>query len=129
MNKKQFFYLLNNSLKITLDNKPNSIFYVWNQSIDRQLKYNRLFNKNNPIKYKFNQNDILFELNQNMYLWYDYDNIHQKLNENSEYKDLIIKDLIDGWLKDDTNWKLYTPSGWVVYISNLARDCTITQRS
>jgi hypothetical protein len=111
MNKEQFFFLLNNVLKITLDNNPNSIYYVWNKSIDRQLKYNNLFNVNKQIKYNFNQKDILFEQDlKNMYLWYDYDNIYRKIKQKNEYKDLIIKDLISGWLKDDTNWKLYTPS-------------------
>jgi hypothetical protein len=61
MNKEQFFYLLNNALKITID---KSIFYVYNKSIERQLKYNRLFNKNNPIKYKFNEMDIIFKQNK-----------------------------------------------------------------
>jgi hypothetical protein len=109
MNKKQFFYLFNNSLKITIDGYDNSIFYIWNKSIDRQLKYNRLFNYKKQIKYKFNQKDILFEQDQkNKKLWYDYDYIYLKLKENIDYKDLNISELIDGWLKDDTNWKLYS---------------------
>jgi hypothetical protein len=110
MDKKQFLYLLNNVLKITLDGYPNSIYYVWNKSIDSQLKYNRLFNRNSPIKYKFNQKDILFEQDlKNMYLWYDYDSIYLKLKENIDYKDLNISELIDVCLKEDeNNWKLYT---------------------
>jgi hypothetical protein len=107
MNKEQFFYLLNNVLKITLDDNPNSIFYVWNKSIERQLKYNRLFNSKKQIKYKYNQKDILFEQDlKNKKLWYDYDYIYLKLKENIDYKN--INELIDGWLKDDTNWKLYS---------------------
>jgi hypothetical protein len=107
MNKKQFIYLLNNSIKITLDGNPDSIYYVYNKSIERQLKYNRLFNK--TIKYKFNRKDIIFEQDlKNKRLWYDYEKIYLKLKEYIDYKDLDISDLIDEWLKDDTNWKLYT---------------------
>ena len=109
MDKKQFIYLLNNSLKITLDNRPYSIYYVYNKSIERQLKYNSLFDTNKKIEYSFNKKDIIFEQDQKNNLWYDYDKIYLKLIENIEYKDLNINDLISGWLKDDTNWKLYTP--------------------
>ena len=123
MTKKEFIYLLENSLKITLDNKPDSIFYVYNKTIDRQLKYNRLFNRN--IKYKFNKNDVLFEQDQkNKYLLYDYHNIYLKLIENIDYKDLNISDLIDGWLKDDTNWKLYTSISLIKYFQFLLKDDT-----
>jgi hypothetical protein len=111
MNKEKFIYLLNNSQKITLGGKPDSIYYVYNKSIERQVKYNRLFNRNKPINYFFNKKDILFVQDlKNMHLWYDYDYIYQKLKEN--YKDLDISNLIDGWLKDDTNWKLYSSTGW-----------------
>ena len=106
---KQFIYLLQNSLEITLDDYIDSIFYVYNKSIDRQLKYNRLFNTNKSIIYSFNKKDILFEQDyKNKYLWYDYYKIYLNLKENIDYKDLNISDLIDGWLKDDINWKLYT---------------------
>jgi len=113
MDKKEFFYLFNNALKITIDDRPNSIFYIWNKSIERQLKYNRLFVSNNQIKYTFNKNDILFEhdVKNNMYLWYDYDKIYLKLKENSDYKGLNINDLIDDWLKSDKNYKLYPSVG------------------
>jgi len=108
MNKEQFIYLLNNSFKITIDKYPDSIFYVWNKSIERQVKYNRLFNTNN-IKYKLNKKDILFEQDlKKMYLSYDYDNIYLKLIENNDHKNLNINTLTEGWLKDDTNWKLYS---------------------
>jgi hypothetical protein len=111
MNKKQFFYLFNNALKITIDNKPKSIFYVYNKSIERQLKYNRLFNSKKPIKYNFNKKDILFEHEQkNKYLWYDYKKIYLKLKENNDYKDLDVNDLIDAWLKLD-NRMLYPSVG------------------
>jgi hypothetical protein len=109
MNKKQFFYLLNNSLKITLDEYPDSIFYVYNKSIERQLKYNRLFN--NPIKYKFNKNDVFFEQDlKNMDLWYNYKKIYLNLEQNIDYKNIDINVLIGEWLKNDTNWKIYTPT-------------------
>jgi hypothetical protein len=126
MNKKQFFFLLNNAFKITLDGYDNSIFYVWNKSIERQLKYNRLFNRNNTIKYKFNKNDVFFEQDfKNMDLWYNYEKIYLKLEQYIDYKNIDINvlidinKLIDGWLKDDNNWKVYTPLGTVVitYIS------------
>ena len=107
MTKKQFFYLLNNSLKITIDEYSDSIFYVYNKSIERQLKYNSLFNTN-TIKYTFNKKDILFEQDRKN-LWYDYDKIYRKLKENNEYKNLNINILLKDWLKDDTNWKLYSP--------------------
>jgi hypothetical protein len=112
MNKKQFFYLFNNSLKITIDGYDNSIFYIWNKSIDRQLKYNRLFNVNKQIKYEFNQKDILFGQDlKNKYIWYNYEKIYLKLKENIDYKDLNINELIDGWLMDDTSpsWKSDNP--------------------
>jgi hypothetical protein len=125
MNKKQFFYLLNNVLKITLDDNPNSIFYVWNKSIERQLKYNRLFNSKKQIKYKYNQKDILFEQDlKNKKIWYDYDKIYRKINRKNEYKDLNISELIDGWLMDDTNWKLYTSDRHSFLFTSVLKDDT-----
>jgi hypothetical protein len=107
MDKKQFFYLLNNALKITLDDNSDHIFYVWNKSIERQLKYNSLFNL--PIKYNFNKKDILFKQDQkNKILWYDYNNILLKLKKNSEYKDIYIYSMIKDWLKSDNYWLQYT---------------------
>jgi hypothetical protein len=103
MNKKQFFYLLNNALKITFD---DSIFYVWNKSIDRQLKYNRIFNRNIPIKYEFNKKDVFFEQNMKN-IWYDYDKIYLKLQEKSEYEKLDISDLIEKWVVNDNKWNKY----------------------
>jgi len=113
MDKKQFFYLFNNSLKIIINDNLDSIFYVYNESIERQIKYNRLFNLNNQIKYIFNKNDIIFEQNiKNKYLWYDYDKIYLKLKENNEYIKLVISDLIKSWLVDDTNWNQYASRIW-----------------
>jgi len=110
MDKKDFFHLFNNSLKIIINDNLDSIFYVYNKSIERQIKYNRLFNLNKPIKYNFNTNDILFEQDiKNKYLWYDYDKIYLKLKKNNKYKKMIICDLIKSWLVDDTNWNQYTP--------------------
>jgi len=125
MTKKEFIYLLQNSFKITLDGYDNSIFHVWNKSIERQLKYNRLFNVNKSIKYSFNKKDILFEQDlKNMYLWYNHDNIYLKLIENIDYKNLNINTLIDGWLKDDTNWKQYTPNQIIQQFDNVLKDDT-----
>jgi len=110
MDKKEFLHIFNNSLKIIINDDSNSIFYVYNKSIERQIKYNRLFNLNKPIKYTLNKNDIIFEQDiKNKYLWYDYNKIFFKLRENDEYKYLEINDLIKRWLDDDTNWKQYTP--------------------
>jgi len=110
MDKKDFFHLFNNSLKIIINDDLNSIFFVYNKSIERQIKYNRLFNLNKPIKHNFNKNDILFEQDiKNKYLWYDYNKIYLKLKENDEYKDLEINNLIKSWLVDETNWNQYTP--------------------
>jgi len=112
MDKKQFFHLFNNSLKISINDNLDSIFYVYNESIERQIKYNRLFNLNNPIKYTLNKDDILFEQDiNNKYLWYDYKKIYLTLRENNEYKDLEISNLIKSWLVDETNWNQYTPLG------------------
>ena len=109
MDKKQFFHLFNNSLKISINDDLDSVFFVYNKSIERQIKYNRLFNFNKPIKYTFNKDDILFKQDiKNKYLWYDYDKIYLKLKENTEYKDLKINNLIKSWLDNDTNWKQYT---------------------
>jgi len=107
MDKKHFFFLLNNSFKITIDKYPDSIFYVWNKSIERQLKYNRLFNINKQIKYEFNRNDVFFE-QKKQYIWCDYDNIYLKLKENIHYNKLNISDMIEDWLKSDNTWKKYT---------------------
>jgi len=110
MDKKQFLHIFNNSLKIIINDDSNSIFFVYNESIERQIKYNRLFNLNKPIKYTLNINDILFEQDiNNKYLWYDYDKIYLKLKKNNKYKKLIIRNLIKSWLDNDTNWKQYTP--------------------
>jgi len=110
MDKKEFFYLFNNSLKIIINDDLNSIFFVYNKSIERQIKYNRLFNLNKSIKYTFNRNDIIFKQDiKNKYLWYDYDKIYLKLKKNNEYKKMGINELIKSWLVDDTNWKQYIP--------------------
>ena len=110
MDKKEFFYLFKNSLKIIINDDLNSIFYVYNKSIERQIKYNRLFNLNKPIKYTFNKNDIIFKQDlNNRCLWYDYDKIYLKLKENNKYKKIIISNLIKSWLVDETNWEQYMP--------------------
>ena len=119
MNKEKFFYLLNNSLKITINNHPNTIFFVYNKSIDRQLKYNKLFNLNKPIKYIFNKNDILFEQDLKFkYLWIDYFKIWEKLQQN--YKNKNIKILIEYWLKHELNWKynITILFNTILYINN-----------
>jgi len=125
MDKKQFLHIFNNSLKIIINDDLNSIFYVYNKSIERQIKYNRLFNLNNPIKYTFNKNDILFEQDiNNKYLWYDYDKIYLTLKENDKYKYLEINNLIKSWLVDDTNWNQYTPHSTKPGISSALDDDT-----
>ena len=110
MDKKQFLHIFNNSLKIIINDNSNSIFFVYNKSIERQIKYNRLFNFNKQIKYTLNINDILFKQDiNNRCLWYDYDKIYLKLKEHNEYKKLKINNLIKSWLVDETNWNQYTP--------------------
>jgi len=109
MDKKQFLHIFNNSLKIIINDNSNSIFFVYNKSIERQIKYNRLFNFNKQIKYTLNINDILFKQDiNNRCLWYDYDKIYLKLKEHNEYKKLKINNLIKSWLVDETNWEQYT---------------------
>jgi hypothetical protein len=107
--EKQFFSLLNNTYKITLNEYPDSIFYVWDKSIERQLKYNRLFNTNKIINYSFNKKDILFKQDlKNKKLWYDHSICKLlKIKEPSKSNYVKINKLIDEWLKNDTNWKLY----------------------
>ena len=113
MNKKRFIWLLKNSVKITTDEYPESIFYYMDQNIERQIKLMKVLDINEPIKINLNNIDdktnILFEQDtKNKVLWVDYDNIWEKLKSNKEHIGLFIKDLIDEWLKDDKNLVVYT---------------------
>jgi len=121
MDKKTFFKLLFSSVKMLNSKYPDSIFYCYNKNIERQLKYNNLLNINKPINYKINSNDIMFEQDiRNKKLWVDHYKIWDKLLDNPEYKEIGIYDLIDGWLKDESNWKDYTSfSGPIPNISGL----------
>ena len=112
MNKELFFKLLFSSVKMVNKGYPGSIFYCYNKSIERQLKYNKLFNINKPINYKLNNNDILFEQNtKTKKLFIDYDRIWGKFNSEFKYKSMSmsIYGEIDSWLKDKSIWKQYTP--------------------
>jgi len=109
MTKERFIWLLNNSVKITTDKYPNSIFYYMDPMIERKIKLNNVLDINKHIILNnIDKKYLLFEQEKNMYLWVNYDQIWEKLESNIEYKDLNINSLIDGWLKDDTNWKHYT---------------------
>ena len=113
MNKGRFIWLLKNSVKITTEEYPNSIFYYMNYNIERQIKLHTVLDINEPIKFDINNIDktnLLFEQDtKNKRLWYDYENILIKLKSNNDYKNLDISTLIGGWLNDNTNWKVYTP--------------------
>ena len=109
MNKETFFNLLFSSIKMTNDNHSNIIFYCYNKNIERQLKYKKLFNLNNPINYIFNNDDVLFEQDiKYKKLWINYDKIWTKLE--SKYNNLNTYELIDKWLKDESYWKQYISS-------------------
>jgi len=61
MNKKEFIYLINNTIKVNGINHYDSIFYCYNKNIERQIKYHTIFNINKEIKYTFDYKDIYFE--------------------------------------------------------------------
>jgi len=122
MNKKTFFNLLFSSVKLTTNKYPNSIFYCYNKSIERQLKYNKLFNLNNPINYSFNVNDIVFEQNtKKKYLWVEYKIWNEILIYN---QNIDMYDLISDWLLDDSNWKKYTAHLLPQYLHLMNEDNT-----
>jgi len=110
MNKNTFFKLLFSSVKMINDD-TNLIFYCYNKNIERQHKYNKLFNLNKPINYTFNKDDIIFKQNtKNRILWINYDKIWTKLESNNEYNELNIYNLIGFWLNNESNWKQYKPA-------------------
>jgi hypothetical protein len=101
MNKQQLVFLYNNSLKITINDYDNSIFFVYNKSIERQLKYNKILNINKQLKYSFNKNDILFEYNiKDNVLYIDYNKVWHKLN--NEYENQNLYTLIGNCFNDNT---------------------------
>ena len=129
MDKEKFIWLLNNSVKITTDEYPDSIFYYMDKNIERKIKLNNVLDNNKiidninidninidniNIDNNIDNINILFEQDKKN-LWVNYDQIWNKLKSNIEYKvwdlinDMELGDLIDGWLKNDTNWKFYTP--------------------
>ena len=113
MTKERFIWLLQNSVKITTEKYPDAIFYYMDKNIERQIKLQSVLDINKHISLNLNKidvNNILFEQDtKNKWLWIDYDNIWSKLESNIDYKDMDISKMISGWVKDDTNSKLYTP--------------------
>ena len=112
MTKEKFIWLLKNSVKITTEEQTDTIFYYMDHMIERKIKLNNILDNNKTIILNnIDKKYILFEQNRkNKDLWIDYDQIWKKLEDNIEYKDMSIRKLIDGWLKDDTNWRHYTPN-------------------
>ena len=120
MNKNDFFNLLFSSVKITVDKYPHKIFYCYNKNIERQIKYNKLFNSNKPIIYKYHKDDVIFEQDTiNKYLWLDYD-IWWSINKNlSSYKNLSYSEIITTWLLNSKKiWDQYTPTKFKLFELN-----------
>ena len=126
MNKERFIWLLNNSVKIITEDHPDSIFYYMNPMIERQIKLNNVLdNKTTITLNNIDKKYLLFEQDtKNMYLWVNYDQIWLKFESNIEYKDMSISKIIDGLLKDDTNWKSYIPNMMKYQIQHLLKDDT-----
>ena len=121
MNKERFIWLMKNSIRITSDKHPESIFYYMDQNIERQMKLMSVLDINEPITVKLNNVDktkIFFELDtKKNILWIDYEKIWEKIELKKENKDSDIWSLVDGWLKDKTNWNDYTPPSSIVLAS------------
>jgi len=113
MDKKRFIWLLKNSVKITTEEYPDSIYYYMDKSIERQIKLHKILDINKLISLNYNKIDksnILFKQDtKNTDLWINYKKIWKKLESNIEYKDMDLWVLIGDLLKDDSNWKSYTP--------------------
>ena len=110
MNKETFFKLLFSCIKITTNRDHDSIFYYYDQKLIRKNKLNSILdNKKNNINIDIDIDNILFEQDlKNKHLWIKYDKIWRKIEEhyNTNYNE--TKEMIEGWLNDDTNWKQYT---------------------
>ena len=120
MNKERFIWLLQNSVKITSDKYPDSIFYYMDKNIERQIKLHKVLDIKKPISLNYNKidiNNIVFKQEiKNNRLWIDYEKIWSKLESNIDYKGLGMSDmseLIGGWLNEDSNWKPYTPLTYI----------------
>ena len=100
MNKERFIWLLQNSVKITTEEYPVSIYYYMDKSIERQIKLHKILDINKLISLNYNKIDksnIIFEQDiKNNRLWIDYYKIWEKLETKIVYKDMDIRDMIGG---------------------------------
>ena len=128
MNKEKVIWLLKNSMKITTEEFPDSVFYYMNKNIERQIKLHKVLDIYNPIQLdlnKINKYNIIFEQDiKTKILWIDYYKIWSNIESNKEYKGMNINKIVGGWLKDDTNWKLYTPLIWLDRLTGRLKDDT-----
>jgi len=106
INKETFYYLLNNSIKMTVEGHEDSIFYCYNKDIERQVKYNRLFEINKKYNKELNVKDIMFEV-------YVKDNIKifiisaENVWDQVEHSILDVLTQIEIWLNGDPNFNGY----------------------
>ena len=110
MNKETFFNLLFSCIKITTDKYPDNIYYYYDKKLIRKQKLKSLLNKSSQLDLKnINKNNILFEQNiKHKELWINYNNIWRKIETYNGTNYIQTKEMIENWLKDDTNWKQYS---------------------
>jgi len=109
MNEKSFLEILNKCQQININ---DNIYYIWNNGIDRLLKFNKILSCNDKIEFELNQDtDIYFRQDEKFkILWCDYDKIWEKI-DSENVSNQSTSELIKGWLKKETKWMQYSP--WV----------------
>ena len=104
-----FFNLLRSCVKLTTDKYENRVYYYYDKKTIRKNKLNSIIDINKKIKIdltKINTNNLMFEQDlNNKILYVDYDHIWSKLESEYDLNYKETKEMIEGWLKDDTNWK------------------------
>jgi len=97
MNKKNFFNILNTAIKINID---DVVYYCYNKNIERQKKYNKLFDLDTKIT--ITKKDILFKIEKGSdIVWIDFDNVYVDLLK------LYDTNIIYKWLKTNKKWGEY----------------------
>ena len=114
----------NNCYPVMHDDYPESIFMHYDPQFIRQKKMARILGE--PIEYPEKVTGIcLFEQDyKNGYLNMDYDKITSFFQDNYSPKWFEIKELIHGWMKEDTKLKVLTPKKHGSFISKMMKEDT-----
>jgi hypothetical protein len=114
MNKEElqiwFRNKFNNCYPVLNEDYPERFFMYYDKQFIRQKKLARIVGE--EIEYPSKPSGVcLFEQDyKNGYLYMDYDIITTFFYKNYSSKWLDVKELIHGWLKEDTKLKVLTPN-------------------